>query len=567
MRIDDVRFGVVDVETTGRSARANRITEVAVVTVSAGEIVGEQSTLVNPGQYISRTIQDLTGITNGMVLDAPSGSEAFPTVRHWLLPSDVIVAHNAQFDSSFLRESFRRHEIDPLEQPTLCTVRLARRVLPGHRGFSLGKLASFLGIRNHARHRALGDARATAKVLITLLELAREQHEVHDLPEVLAMQFRPRRSFHEVPAGLVRMSEEARRLPDTTGVYRFIGRGGKLLYVGKAVRLRSRVATYFQVAGGHSRKNGEMVGRIRSIEYEETPSELSAILLESRLIKELRPKYNVAGKRLRRYAFIKIDRSERWPKPEVTFAVHPDGASYYGPFRNRDEASMLIDVLQRLFPLRECDGDITPDSSIVPCLYHGINRCTAPCAGLESYEGYQQILDRVENVLNGSDEGIRSEIERKMSHAAEVLDFETAALLRDRLDEVERVFVWKQSISESMQHNNLIVLLRESESRVISLFMIVHGRLIAEAKIGARFPRKRITTLLQRALLRLEEVPSLDDPVDIDEVRLIAGYLRRKRSGRVVVPINSEAADASRLVAQIEEGVGRLRPEVNAAKS
>lgn len=557
MNVGDVRFGVVDVETTGLSATANRITEVAVVSVQGGEVIDEKCSLVNPEQYISRTVQDLTGITNGMVLEAPLGREVFPDVYKWISSCDVIVAHNAQFDSAFLRESFLRHDLDELHAPTLCTVRLARRLLPGHRGFSLGKLASYLGVRNHARHRALGDARATAKVLISLLELAESLHGIEDLETLLATQFRQTRSFHAVPSGLKEMAERARQLPDSPGVYRFLGRGGRLLYVGKAVRLRSRVSTYFQPAGGHSRKNGEMVGRVRSIEFDETPSELSAVLLESRLIKTLQPKYNVAGKRIRRYAFVRIDRTKAWARPTVAFRVEPDGAEYYGPFRNRDEATMLIDVLQRLFPIRECEGEISPNPMTVPCIYHGMGRCTAPCASLETSEGYEQILDRVAGILNGSEEGIRRVIQEKMSEASERLDFETAALLRDRLDEVDRVFVWSRSLNESMNRNNLLVVLREGDA--ISLFVVVHGRLQAETKIGARFPRKRVENFVRKALLSLEAAPSIDDPVDIDEVRLVAGYLRRQRNGRLIVPLSSEEADVDLLISTLSEGVAQLR--------
>ena len=558
MDLMNATFAVTDLETTGRSSVKNRITEVAVVSLRDGKSISEESSLVNPGQYISREIQELTGISNGMVLDAPSGGELFPVVEEWIAHADAFVAHNATFDASFLRDSFRREGIEPLTLPVLCTLRLARRLLPTHRGFSLGKLAGYLGVRVRSRHRALGDARATAKILASLIEIAREVHDIATLDELLALQYRPTGQFRPVNNALSGLAQQAKELPSAPGVYQFFGRGKRLLYVGKAVNLRSRVSSYFQPAGGHTRKNVEMVGRVRTIEFEETRSELSALLLEARLIKSLQPKYNVAGKRTRRYAFIRLDRSSPWARPEMVIRADPDGADYFGPFRSRDEAGMLIEALQRLFPLRECEGEIIPDRANVPCIYHGIGRCTAPCADLESVQGYEAILDQMVAILNGSEEGIGELIRTKMREASERLDFELAAELRDRLAEVERVFVWKQTLAESVNGNNLIVLVADKKNGMVHVYVVLHGRMAFESTISSRFPEKRLHAIVQRSLKQLDGRFELTDPLEIDEVRLVAGYLRRKAEGRAIVRIHRDSKPME-IVEQVRRATNALR--------
>lgn len=556
MDLASTTFAVTDIETTGRSPERHRITEVAVVFLRGGEVLDERSTLINPGQYIPRQIQQLTGISNGMVASAPPSEAVLPQIREWFREDPVFTAHNLQFDHRFLQQSFLRHAITPLETPLLCTLRIARRLLPARRGFSLGRLASYLGVRINDRHRALGDARATARILALLLEQAREEHDCTDLEQLLALQYRPTTAFRSPTPRISELAAQARDLPGSPGIYRFYGRGGTLLYIGKANSLRQRVSGYFRPSGAETPKKSEMIRKVRTIEHQVVPSELSALLLESKLIKEYQPKYNVAGKRLRRYAFIRLDRGERFPMPEVVTAVLPDGAEYFGPFRNRDEASMLVETLQKIYPLRECEGRITPTPTNIPCLYHGIGRCSAPCAGLVTEPEYHVTVEAVASVLNGSEDGITGVIRDRMQRAAEALDFEMAAELRDRLAEVERVFVWKQSFSESVNRNNLAVLIPEGAA--VRLYVLLHGRLHCEVRIGSRFPHRKLAEVIGRVLKRIDQSPDIADPISIDEVRLIAGYLRRSRETRQVVPIDDHDS-CERVVARLSDAVATLR--------
>lgn len=535
----DATFLITDVETTGRSAAQNRITEVGCVWVADGEIVDERSTLVNAGQFVPREIQELTGITNAMLIDAPKADQIFPDIRRWFGADTIFTAHNAKFDFNFLQQSFNRHGLQGLDPTTLCTLRLSRRLLPSHRGFSLGRLAAYFGVRVRNRHRALGDAYATAKILITLLEMAEEDHGCETVEELLRLQYRPTAAFRSTPAKASPVVPTVRELPSVPGVYRMLGRGDELLYVGKAKNLRDRVGSYFRPGADHTPKVRELVRRIKRVEIEETGSELGALLLESRLIKEYKPKYNTAGKRLRRYGFIRLDIHDPFPRVEFSAEILPDGAEYYGPFRNRDAVNMLLETIDRVFRLRECKEAIEPNEETVPCFYHQIHRCTAPCACRQTMMEYRDEVERVRNALSGSEEGIIGMLTRKMEEHAVNLEFEAAAELRDRVAELRRVFVWKRRVAESVNTNNMLILLPSPAQDARELFLVRFGRLARQAVVGKRFPEKTLRRHVEAVYFGGETVPPKFDRIEIDEIRIIAGYLRRRGDEGTVIHVRS----------------------------
>lgn len=536
----DATFIVTDVETTGRSAAADRITEVACVWVADGEIVEERSTLVNPGVYIPREIQELTGITNAMVLDAPKEDEIFPEVRRWFSGVALFTAHNATFDYNFLQHSFSRNTVQGLNPQTLCTLRIARRLLPAHRGFSLHNLAAYFGIKIRNRHRALGDAHATAKVLVRLLDIAEEEHGCETLEDLVRLQYRPTKVFRKAAETPAKTEPVARDLPGAPGVYKMIGRGDSLLYVGKAKNLRERVGSYFRPGADHTPKIREMVKRVKRVEVEQTGSELGALLLESRLIKEHQPKYNTAGKRLRRYGFIRLDVNDPFPRVEYAPEVLPDGAEYYGPFRNRDAAQMLVETIDHLFKLRECKDPLNPRESAVPCFYHQIYRCGAPCAERQTQIDYREEVERVRLALSGSEEGIIGLLSERMEIHAANLEFEDAAALRDRIAELRRVFVWKRRVAESINTNNLLMLLPAPDPKFREVFLVRFGRLAQQLVVGSRFPEVTLRRHIEATFFNGQTHPPRFDRMEIDEIRIIAGYLRRRSGEGTAVQVRGE---------------------------
>lgn len=219
-------------------------------------------------------------------------------------------------------------------------------------------------------------------------------------------------------------------LPDRAGVYLFRSSAGEILYVGKAKSLRSRVRSYFRadVAGV---KTEELVRRIGSLETIVVGSEAEALILEANLIKEHRPRFNVQLRDDKRYPYIKVTVQEPFPRVWVTRRVLNDGARYYGPYTSVGNMRRALEVVKRLYTVRSCRYDLPGDAPSRPCLDYHIGRCQAPCVGLQTQAQYRAMVDEILLVLEGETEAIRGQVETRMRAAAETLDFERAAQLRD----------------------------------------------------------------------------------------------------------------------------------------
>ena len=269
----------VDVETTGGHSAWHRVTEVAIVTMRDGRIEEEWSTLVNPGEAIPPTIQALTGITPDMVREAPRFEEVAAEVMG-RLAGRHFVAHNVRFDYGFLRSELKRAGYR-FAAPLVCTVRLSRHLYPDGGRHNLDAVIERHGLQCEARHRALPDARALAH-LWQVLPRDRSRSDIDAAIESVSR--RPVLPAH-LPPDLID------DLPEASGVYRFLGRDGALLYIGKANNLRERVLGHFMGATRDA-KSQRLASQTHAIEWTETAGELGALLLEARLVRELQPVYN-----------------------------------------------------------------------------------------------------------------------------------------------------------------------------------------------------------------------------------------------------------------------------------
>jgi DNA polymerase-3 subunit epsilon len=278
-------FAIVDIETTGGNAANGAITEIAVFLHNGQEVNGFFSSLINPGCHIPYYITALTGIDNKMVVDAPSFSDLADQLYN-LLHNRVFIAHNVNFDHSFLHHQFRLLDLD-FQPKKLCTVRFARKVLPGLKSYSLGNLCRELGIGIENRHRAAGDAKATVGLFEYLLKK-------DEGGKVLKEMTRGRNAHSYLPMNVpVEMIEQ---LPYCPGVYYFKDRSGKVVYVGKAINIRYRVKGHF-TSNTAGKRRQEMIRNIYTIEFRTCATELMAIILESIEIKRLWPLYNRSQKR------------------------------------------------------------------------------------------------------------------------------------------------------------------------------------------------------------------------------------------------------------------------------
>jgi DNA polymerase-3 subunit epsilon len=276
-------YAIVDIETTGGYSGYHKITEVAIYHHDGISITNNFRLLLNPGRSIPYFITGLTGIHDEMVKDAPTFADVADEIFSWL-DGRVFVAHNAHFDFSFLKKEFEDVGV-VWNSKKLCTVRLSRKIIPGLRSYSLGRLAESLGIHITDRHRAGGDAEATAKIFDVLLK--------RDTEGTIAKALKKNNGETILPPNLPR--SEFDKLPAKAGVYYFHDGKGKVIYVGKAINIKKRIAGHFT---GDAREwnRSNIRNEIHQITYELTGTELIALIHEAQEIQRLWPKYNLAQK-------------------------------------------------------------------------------------------------------------------------------------------------------------------------------------------------------------------------------------------------------------------------------
>jgi len=374
-------YAIVDIETTGGYAANNDITEVAIVLHDGCRVVRRYETLVRPSRPIPYYIQVLTGITHDMVAAAPSFTEVAPEIYE-LLQNRVFVAHNVNFDYSFLKHHLKEAGFE-LDCPKLCTIRLSRKVFPGIGSYSLGSLCRHFGIAIENRHRAGGDADATVRLFEHLLRNDGWPH-VQEL-------IRKRGREQSLPPNLPK--EEIDKLPYSPGVYYFHNQKGKVIYVGKARNLKYRVCSHF-THNGPGRQRQEFLRNIYSISYQATGTELMAFILESIEIKRLWPEYNSSQKRFSAsfglYAYedrngylrLVIDKKRRQLSPLYTF-------NWLG------EGHRLMHQLIERFRL--CPKLCFVQTDNDPCIGMAANHCFGACEQREAPDSYNY---RVEEAIH-----------------------------------------------------------------------------------------------------------------------------------------------------------------------
>jgi DNA polymerase-3 subunit epsilon len=370
----------VDLETTGATATHDRITEVGVIEVNHGRLISEWSTLVNPGISIPPMIQALTGINNQMVASAP----AFEDIQRELLlrlEGKLFIAHNARFDYGFLKNEFGRCGVT-FNARVLCTVKLSRKLYPQHPRHNLDTLLERHALDCEARHRALGDA----KVLWLLAQKWTEEHGAPRVRSVIDGLVKTQ----SVPAGLPDLAFD--NIPQTPGVYFFYGDNDVVLYVGKSINMRSRVMAHF--SGDHRvNKDMQIAREIKRIDWKQTAGELGALLLESRLVKQLAPVHN---RHLRRHSQLCAwhwrdgqGDSDGDTAPQLTTSAEIDPAHFgelYGLFRSRATAIEALREIAATHGLCNILLGLEKRSvaSTGPCFAHQLKRCRGACVGLES---------------------------------------------------------------------------------------------------------------------------------------------------------------------------------------
>ena len=522
--IATAEFVVLDTETNGLGGDACELIEIGTVLVGGGELHDRWSSLVRPSAPLRRSIKRLTGITNEMVEGAPSLEQVLPQLAR-SLPGRLVVAHNAPFDRRVLRQAFNRIGLQWPEQPFLCTAALARKLLPLQRERRLGALADALGIEVHVAHRALADAETCARVLCALFpRLCANAATVADALALLAPRRRSRgtRQARGVPIGH-RPQLDFSELPRDPGVYLFRDGGGRTLYVGKSISIRSRARAHFAPSSAPAEWNPHAT----IVDYRPTHSELGALVLENRLIKQLAPPGNTRLARAdERLLYIRCRLDIPFPILEVSPQPAAGHAVTIGPLRGRAPLRELVEQLDSLFGLRHC-GRRLPRREY-PSAYGQMGRCLSPCLGDLDPNLYRRRLEEALRLFLGDGgRGLVERVEREMREASAERRYERAAWLRRRLGRLQTLLARLEGVLEATHARPRLVLAGHPTDRARrDVFWIVGGRLVdwGPSPEDVDEVRERTAAALLRGG-RAGELGAHVPPDEVDEVRIVAGYL------------------------------------------
>ena len=290
-----------------------------------------------------------------------------------------------------------------------------------------------------------------------------------------------------------RVQQKLANLPETPGVYQMLNETGKVIYVGKAIVLRNRVRSYFHSSAQHTPKTVALVEEIRDITWWVTQTELEALVLENELIKRYRPYYNIRLKDDKSFPYIKVNWQDDFPKVQVVRKMIKDGGRYFGPYTSARACYQTLDALRRIFPYLDCDRVITGKDER-PCLYYHIKMCGGPCIGAQNRAEYRATLQQLMDFLSGDTEIVINQLEQQMARAAENLQFELAALYRDRLKSAQQIAEQQKIISTQMEDADYVALAQDERTgdTAVQVFNVRRGRLIGRENFmleGAEVPQ------------------------------------------------------------------------------
>lgn len=369
---------------------------------------------------------------------------------------------------------------------------------------------------------------------------------------------------------MLSLQDKLQNLPENPGVYIMRDEDNTIIYVGKAINLKNRVRQYFQSSKNQHPKVAAMVERITDLEYIITDSELEALILECNLIKKHRPRYNIMLKDDKQYPYIKITVNEDYPRMLIVRDIKKDGAKYFGPYTDVTAVNRTIDLLKSLFPIRYCSKNI---SRIMgkerPCLNYHIKKCIAPCQGNVSVEQYRELIDSIIMMLEGKQEEVLKKLEQKMHQAAEDLDFEKAADIRDNMNSLIKVAEKQKIISSSLIDQDVIAYATDQGESCIQVFFVRRGKLIGREhfliedtklsdskEVLGSFIKQFYSsdTLIPREIILQEELEDMD---------VIEQWLSDKRGSRVklIVPQRGEKQKLVEMVGKNAEDSLRLLVE------
>lgn len=347
-------------------------------------------------------------------------------------------------------------------------------------------------------------------------------------------------------------------LPNSPGCYLMKNTTGKIIYIGKAINLKSRVRSYFHASAQKNGKTRKLVEAIDDIEHIIVDSELEALILEMNLIKKYRPHYNVRLKDDKHYPYVKVHWAMPYPKVTITRNIVKDGSRYFGPYASAWAVHKTLDLLRKIFPYLTCNRDITGEDERA-CLYYDIKLCTAPCVAKISKEDYRAMIDDLCEFLNGRTEPILVKMEAEMKTASESLEFEQAAEIRDQIHAVESVVQKQRVVSEDYVDSDVIAVARSEREACIQVFFIRNGKMMGREYFMLEGTDDAKDSLLLETFIKqyYNSASSVPEKVmlsnAIEETRIINQWLNKKREEgvvEIVIPKQGQDAELVRMATE-----------------
>ena len=356
-------------------------------------------------------------------------------------------------------------------------------------------------------------------------------------------------------------------LPKKPGVYLMKDEYGEIIYVGKAISLRNRVRSYFQSSKNHSSKVKRLVTKIVSIETIITDTELEALILECNLIKKYRPYYNVRLKDDKNYPYIKVTLYETYPRIFMTRRIVKDGSKYYGPFSDSGAVASTLRLMKKIFPIRQCTGNLDRVKNTRKCLNFHINQCLGPCTGDVDPKVYMEMVNEIILFLEGKRDDLARNVKKKMEKASEDLDFERAAMLRDQLHSLEKVIERQKIISENDVDQDVIAIERDDKNACVQVFFIRGGRLLGKEHFmlddsSGSDENELVSSFMKQYYSDIDYVPQeILLQSELDEINIVTNWLSSKRGSKVT--INSpKKGDKKKLLDMVSENAKTILHQI-----
>lgn len=348
------------------------------------------------------------------------------------------------------------------------------------------------------------------------------------------------------------VTEQLKSIPVSPGCYIYRDENKEVLYVGKAVNLRSRVRSYFQPSATHTARIERLVFRVRTIETIVVDSELEALILECNLIKEHRPPYNVRLRDDKSYPYIIVTR-EAYPRVLFTRNPKRGAAKAFGPYTNAYSVRDTLKLLHKVFPLIPCGKSWSGRAEQKPCLYYHLGQCMAPCAGLSDREEYLAVVGQVQKFLEGKEDGVIEEMRKEMAFAAEDMEFEKAAVIRDRIQSLLDVQERQKVLSEDTSDRDVVAVVKDERGAAIQMLYIRGGKLIGQqnyildGSVDAS-PTEAVQEFVKQYYASAHEIPrEVLLPVEIEEKNIVQAWLRQQKGSAVSVEV-PQGGEGLRLV-------------------